>query len=133
MIRKLTVNMFKKLTTLVFRIQNLQENFIFVHIQGSRFPFSVSRHFIFFTFFKCVSAIFSHSYTFPLQICRQFIKVARKERRVILAVSPRICMKTSQKPPSTQYPQNPLPSNIPTNTQPLHSSEDKKSHWIRLH
>lgn len=66
----------------------------------------------------CVSHFsFSMLTHFSLQNCRQFIKVARKERRVILTRSPRIHMKlrlkTSQEPPSTPS-QNPPPTNIPT-------------------
>ncbi len=66
---------------------------------------------------------------FPLQNCRQFIKVARKERRVILTRSPRIHkklhLKTSQEPPSTPS-QNPPPSNIPHTT----SSREIRLHWL---
>lgn len=78
-----------------------------------------SQDILFLLFFKCVSAIFVFPcvHIFPLQNCRQFIKVARKERRVILMRSPRIHkklrLKTSQEPPSTPS-QNPPPSNIPT-------------------
>lgn len=99
-----------------------------VHIQAAdtHFQSQVILFLLFFTFFKCVShLLFFHEYTFSLQNCRQFIKVVRKERRVILARSPRIHkklrLKTSQEPPSTQFPESPALKR--PHTQPLHAKK----------